>query len=86
MRLVVNEQPVNRMQLSAPVLRAGVTPVYAQPDGTVVHLGRRLTFGEALSGMYRTMYEVDVAHHQTQLTARGHELPTRDDRFSFVAT
>lgn len=84
--LIVNEQPVNRMKFTGPVLRAGVAAVYSRADGTVVDLGRRLSFGEALSGTYRTMYEVDMSRHETHMSSGGADLPTRDDRFSFVAT
>ncbi|MFI7596599.1 hypothetical protein [Actinoplanes sp. NPDC049681] len=84
--LIVNEQPVNRMKFTGPVLRAGVAAVYSRADGTVVDLGRRLSFGEALSGTYRTMYEVDMSRHETHMSSGGGDLPTRDDRFSFVAT
>jgi hypothetical protein len=83
--LILSQQPVNRMQFSAPPLRAGVTVVYSRADGTVEKLDHRLTFSEALSGIYRNVYEVDIARHETKLSISGHDLPTRDDRFSFVA-
>ncbi len=83
--LILSQQPVNRMQFSAPPLKAGVTVVYSRADGTVEKLDHRLTFTEALSGTYRNVYEVDIARHETHLSTGGRDLPTRDDRFSFVA-
>ncbi|MDI6104630.1 hypothetical protein QLQ12_39170 [Actinoplanes sp. NEAU-A12] len=86
MNLIVSEQPVGRVQFAKPALGPGFAVVYAKSDGTVVNLGRRLDFGEALSGMFRTAFEVDVRRQKTDLTTRDSDLPTRDDRFSFVAT
>ncbi|MEU3457699.1 hypothetical protein ABZ671_29485 [Micromonospora sp. NPDC006766] len=83
--LILTEQPVNRMQFFAPPVRAGVTVVYSRADGTVEKLDHRLTFTEALSGVYRKVYEVDTTLHDTRITISGHDLPTRDDRFAFVA-
>jgi hypothetical protein len=82
--LILAEQPVARMSLSLPILRAGAAVVFSKADGSVVDLRRQLTWMEALSGRYKTMYEVDVARQRCWMVTDRDDLPTRDDRFYFV--
>jgi hypothetical protein len=85
--LIRSQQPVARVQfLNRPVLDAGVTAVYSTAEGKVEHLGRLLTTSEALSGRYKTMYEVDVTRRASSASTAHNSLPTRDDRFYFTAT
>ncbi|MEV4132239.1 hypothetical protein AB0J72_08750 [Dactylosporangium sp. NPDC049742] len=84
--LILSEQPVARVQLlGRPILRAGVTAVYSTQEGKLEDLGRLLTFGEAMSGRYKTMYEVDISHHECTVSTGRDPLPAKSDRFFFAA-
>ncbi|MEU0555432.1 hypothetical protein [Dactylosporangium sp. NPDC006015] len=84
--LILSEQPVARVQLLArPILRAGVTAVYSTQEGKLEDLGRLLTFGEAMSGRYKTMYEVDISHHECTVSTGRDPLPAKSDSSFFAA-
>lgn len=85
-RLILAEHPLPGFSATAGThpLRAGVTAVYARPDGTVEGLGRPLKVGEATYRRYRTRYDVGLADHEFVL-AMPNELPTRDEAFRFDA-
>jgi hypothetical protein len=65
-------------------LRAGVTAVYAKADGTVVWLRRPLRPFEAISGGYRTRYDVGMADFEHEFVIAD-ELPSKEDVFRFYA-
>lgn len=79
--VILSETPVARWHLWKPTRAVSVIVVYSTVDGTVECPGRPLTRMEALSGRYKTMYEVDSAHLAVRITE---PLPSRDDSFLFT--
>ncbi|GAA0268926.1 hypothetical protein [Cryptosporangium japonicum] len=84
--LILGRFPLTRAQfLRPPMLRPGVTAVYATAGGRTEHLDRMLTMNEVLSGRYREMFHVSIAA-RTSIIKTDDELRTRDDRFCFTTT
>ncbi|AHI01026.1 hypothetical protein [Kutzneria albida] len=84
---ILSDRPVGRLELlvGMPPVSSRVARVFVLDSGELVEhsVRHQPTTRELLRHRFRTLYEVDLAKHVTQIEA---ELPSKGDMFAFRAT